>query len=91
MEARAVIALIAKENLQNGLKKKYDNIANLNEAYGTVFWSQEYSSFDDVILPFYTSCEGTYGDQWAHNPSLDMDFYRFRLNHGLNLSECRLI
>lgn len=59
------------------LEDKYGNIDKLNKLYGTVFWSQEYSSFNDVILPAYTSCEGTYGDRWAHNPSLDMDFYRF--------------
>lgn len=62
------------------LKEKYKNIDTLNKAYGTVFRSQEYSSFNDVILPAYTSCEGTYGDRWAHNPSLDMDFYRFSSN-----------
>lgn len=59
------------------LENKYRTIDKLNKSYGTVFWSQEYSSFNDVILPAYTSCEDTYGDRWAHNPSLDMDFYRF--------------
>jgi len=59
------------------LEKKYGTVQELNKAYGTVFWSQEYSSFQDVILPAYTSCEGTYGESRAHNPSLEMDFYRF--------------
>ncbi|MCC8169633.1 MAG: beta-galactosidase [Oscillospiraceae bacterium] len=59
------------------LEKKYKSIDRLNKIYGTVFWSQEYSSFDDVILPAYTSCEGDYGKLQAHNPSLEMDFYRF--------------
>lgn len=59
------------------LENHYQNIHELNQKYGTVFWSQEYSAFDDVILPAYTSCEGDYGHGWAHNPSLDMDFYRF--------------
>jgi len=66
-----------KEKFSGWLANKYGNIGNLNKAYGTVFWSQEYSSFDDIILPAYTSCEGTYGARWTHNPSLDMDFYRF--------------
>lgn len=61
----------------NWLANKYKDISELNKRYGTVFWSQEYESFEDVILPAYTSCEGTHGDAWAHNPSLDMDFYRF--------------
>lgn len=59
------------------LKNKYGDIDNLNKTYGTVFWSQEYADFDDVILPAYTSCEGTYGDLRAHNPSLELDFCRF--------------
>lgn len=59
------------------LKNKYGSIDNLNKTYGTVFWSQEYADFDDVILPAYTSCEGTYGDLRAHNPSLELDFCRF--------------
>lgn len=66
-----------RHEFANWLEKKYKNIDELNKSYGTVFWSQEYRSFNDVILPAYTSCESTYGDRWAHNPSLDMDFYRF--------------
>lgn len=59
------------------LKKRYKNIDELNKRYGTVFWSQEYADFDDVIIPAYTSCEPESGNAWAHNPSLDMDFQRF--------------
>lgn len=58
-------------------KEKYGNISVLNKKYGTVFWSQEYSSFDDIILPAYTSCEGAERFNRSHNPSLEMDFYRF--------------
>ncbi len=66
-----------KNRFAQWLTERYGTIDNLNQTYGTVFWSQEYESFYDVILPAYTSCEGTYGDLWAHNPSLDLDFYRF--------------
>ncbi len=59
------------------LSKKYSNVDELNKRYGTVFWSQEYADFDDVIIPAYTSCEATYGNRLAHNPSLDMDYKRF--------------
>ena len=51
------------------LKNKYGTIEDLNEAWGTVFWSQTYNSWDEVILP-----RRTVG---AHNPSLLLDFYRF--------------
>ncbi|MCC8161545.1 MAG: beta-galactosidase [Oscillospiraceae bacterium] len=59
------------------LEEKYGSIDNLNEKWGNVFWSLEYDSFDDIILPAYNSCEGTYGDLWSHNPALDLDFRRF--------------
>lgn len=40
---------------QNGfrafLKEKYKDITALNKAWGTAFWSQVYSSFDEITLP----------------------------------------
>ena len=74
----------------NWLKKKYDSIESLNKIYGTVFWSQESSGFDDVILPAYTSCEGDYGDRRAHNPSLEMDFYRFASDAWVNYQNMQI-
>lgn len=59
------------------LSRKYTSIDELNEKWGNVFWSLDYESFDDVILPAYNSCEGTYGDLWSHNPALDLEFRRF--------------
>ena len=59
------------------LKEKYGTIENLNEKWGSVFWSLDYDSFDEVILPAYNSCEGTYGDLWSHNPGLDLEYRRF--------------
>lgn len=72
------------------LENRYENINDLNKKYGTVFWSQEYGSFNDVILPAYTSCEGSYGDRWAHNPSLDMDFYRFSSDSWINYQQMQI-
>lgn len=66
-----------RKKIAKWLQARYHTIDTLNKSYGTVFWSQEYDSFQDVIFPAYTSCEGDYGSRWAHNPSLDMDFYRF--------------
>jgi beta-galactosidase len=31
--------------------ERYDSIADLNEAWGNVFWSMEYRSFDEIELP----------------------------------------
>lgn len=59
------------------LEKKYGTIENLNQAWGTVFWSLQYSSFDDIILPVYNSCEPENSHSWSHNPSLDLEYRRF--------------
>lgn len=69
------------------LERKYKDIDELNKIYGTVFWSHEYESFDDVILPAYSSCEPTCGDARTHNPSLEMDFYRFSSDSWIKYQE----
>jgi len=59
------------------LKERYSSIDDLNKKWGSVFWSLDYDSFDDMILPAYNSCESVHGDVWSHNPSLDLEFRRF--------------
>lgn len=59
------------------LSKKYASIDDMNKKWGNVFWSLDYDSFDDVILPAYNSCESVHGDTWSHNPALDLEFRRF--------------
>ncbi len=54
----------------NYLKKRYDNIYDLNERWGTNFWSGSYDSFEDIQLP-----AKAYTNQ---NPSLRMEWERFR-------------
>ncbi len=51
------------------LQQKYGTLEALNEAWGTVFWSQTYETWDQVIIPRKTVA--------SHNPSLLLDFYRF--------------
>lgn len=51
------------------LSARYESVEGLNEAWGCVFWSQEYTSFDQVDLPNLTVTEP--------NPSHVLDFYRF--------------
>lgn len=42
----------ALEGFRNFLRQKYHgNIGELNAAWGTAFWSQTYSSFDEINLP----------------------------------------
>ncbi|MCS7241965.1 beta-galactosidase [Candidatus Caldatribacterium sp.] len=54
---------------QRWLQARYGTVENLNMAWGTVFWSQEYRSFDEIELPNLTVAEP--------NPSHLMDYFRF--------------
>ncbi|EGD49074.1 Beta-galactosidase [Ruminiclostridium papyrosolvens DSM 2782] len=51
------------------LQNKYTTIDNLNNTWGTTFWSQTYSSFDQIPVPLRTPN--------SHNPSLLLDWKRF--------------
>ncbi|MDY3917750.1 MAG: beta-galactosidase [Candidatus Limivivens sp.] len=61
------------ENCRKGfsqwLRKKYKTIENLNQEWGTAFWSQEYDSFSQIPTPRQTPT--------VHNPSLMLDWKRF--------------
>lgn len=63
---------------QKWLKEKYEDIDDLNKRWGTVFWSQKYSRFDQVVLPVNTTV--------MHNPSLELDYYRFRSDSMVEFS-----
>lgn len=62
---------------QNWLKDKYGTIDNLNQIYGTVFWSQIYNSFVEVIIPRAGACYDTCHDTQGQNPALLLDYDRF--------------
>ncbi len=51
------------------LAARYENIDALNSAWGTVFWSMEYRSFDEIDLPNLTVTEA--------NPAHWLAFRRF--------------
>ena len=59
----------AERAFRRWLAARYGDTGALNAAWGTVFWSQEYRSFDEVDLPNLTVTEP--------NPSHVLDFYRF--------------
>jgi beta-galactosidase len=54
---------------QAWLERRYRTIAALNEAWGNVFWSQEYADWGQIEPPHLTVAEP--------NPSHVLDFYRF--------------
>jgi len=51
------------------LREKYGTLDALNTRWGTRFWSQVYSDWDQIDLPFRTPA--------FHNPALMLDFKRF--------------
>ncbi|MBM4047928.1 MAG: beta-galactosidase, partial [Planctomycetes bacterium] len=56
------------------LYKKYGSLARLNQEWGTVFWSQEFSEWHQIPVPSKAvAVEGRCG----HSPSLCLDFHRF--------------
>lgn len=52
------------------LKKKYGKVSKLNEAWGTAFWNQDYTDWDEVHVPQPILNRGK-------NPSRYLDYYRY--------------
>ncbi len=60
---------------QYWLQQRYGSLERLNSLWGTVFWSQEYSAWEQIPTPMRNVRPGSPGS--AHNPSLYLDFARF--------------
>ena len=59
----------ARDAFRAWLAERYESVDALNEAWGNVFWSMEYRSFDEVELPNLTVTEA--------NPAHWLAFRRF--------------
>ncbi|WP_083941737.1 beta-galactosidase [Sanguibacter suarezii] len=59
----------AASAFRSWLAERYGSIDALNEAWGTAFWSQRYSAFEDILPP---RTAPTYA-----NPTQQLDFDRF--------------
>ncbi len=59
----------ARAAFRDWLAQRYQGVDALNRAWGNVFWSMEYASFDEIGLPNLTVTEP--------NPSHALDFRRF--------------
>ncbi|MEL6680473.1 MAG: beta-galactosidase, partial [Pseudomonadota bacterium] len=59
----------ARRGFRRWLAEKYATVEGLNHAWGNVFWSMEYQSFDQVGLPNLTVTEP--------NPAHVLDFRRY--------------
>ncbi|HEX3021960.1 MAG TPA: beta-galactosidase [Lachnospiraceae bacterium] len=58
------------EKFRNWLKEKYNTLDKVNETYGNIMWSGEYSSWSQIVPP--------HGNRqtWL-NPSYMLDYYRY--------------
>lgn len=58
------------EAFRKFLKEKYGTLEALNRAWGTVFWNQTYTDWQEVYVPRRTNTN-------SPNPHLKLDYYRF--------------
>lgn len=67
------------------LRHRYQSCDQLNEAWGTVFWSMEVTDFAQVTLPNLTVTEP--------NPAHRMDFWRFHSDQvaAYDLMQCKIL
>jgi beta-galactosidase len=72
------------------LQEKYKTIDNLNKTWGTVFWSQIYRSFDEILLPKASTCETSCPDTKGQNPSLFLDYKRFSSDSVISFQKLQL-
>ena len=59
------------------LRRKYGTLERLNAEWGTVFWSQTYRRWEELILPGYSACGISDENRSVHNPGLELDYRRF--------------
>jgi beta-galactosidase len=75
---------------QEWLKQKYGTVEILNSAWGTVFWSQIYNNWEDVILPMYAESQGDSYSNLDHNPGLLLDFARFSSDSAVSYQRLQI-
>ncbi|MEO1044885.1 MAG: beta-galactosidase [Pseudomonadota bacterium] len=76
---------MAAKAFRGWLATRYGTVEALNSAWGNVFWSMEYRSFDEVDLPNATVTEP--------NPSHVLDFRRFSSDQlrSFNAEQCVIL
>ena len=69
-EANEFYAEADSEAFRLFLRDRYGSLDALNQAWGTVFWNQEYTDWQQVYVPRPTPTG-------AHNPHQELDYRRF--------------
>ena len=75
----------AVRRFRGWLRQRYGEVAALNQAWGNVFWSQEYADFDEVDAPVGTVTEA--------NPAHRLDYQRFASDEvrRFNRAQCEIL
>ena len=73
----------ATTGFRDWLAQRYQSVDALNRAWGNVFWSMEYDSFDQINLPNLTVTEP--------NPSHAMDFRRFSSDQVVAFNRAQVV
>lgn len=75
----------AVQRFRQWLRQRYGDVAVLNQAWGNVFWSQDYRSFDEIDSPAGTVTEA--------NPAHWLDYRRFSSDEVLrfNRAQCEIL
>ena len=71
LEANLCYCDVCAAGFRDWLRARYGALPKLNEAWGTIFWGQEYSGWSQIPLPWEARCG------LSHNPSLKLDYRRF--------------
>lgn len=64
-----------REKFITWLHNKYGSLDEVNRSWGTVFWSQTYTDWDEIILPQYAVTDNY--SYYTHNPGLLYDYALF--------------
>ncbi len=75
-------SVAALSSFRMWLADRYGTIGSLNEAWGNVFWSMEYRSFDEIELPNLTVTEA--------NPAHRLAFRRFSSDQVVSFNRAQV-
>jgi beta-galactosidase len=73
---------ICAQGFQTWLWSRYEALDELNQKWGTVFWSHIYNDWTEIPLPLATG--------GSPNPGLAMDFYRFSSDSYVNYQQMQI-